>query len=324
MILITGGAGYIGSVVASLLLKKDKDIVIIDNLSTGDIETINRLKKIKDFLFIEADLANKDEIRGVFKSLKIDSIIHFAASISVPESVKDPLKYYKNNTINTINLVDLAVKFGVKKFIFSSTAAVYGEGKRVVKESDALNPFNPYGRSKLFSEWVIKDAFNAYGLKYVILRYFNVAGASDDLEFGQKEAKSLIKMVAKAAVEHSKVTIFGDDYPTKDGTGVRDYIHVMDLAIAHIKALDYLDQNDFGIFNVGYNRGYSVKEIIDTMKKVSGVDFEVEVGKRREGDIDMLIANNEEIINKMKWLPKYDDINLVCKSAYEWEKKIKK
>jgi UDP-glucose 4-epimerase len=326
-ILVTGGAGYIGSHVVKLLLENtDYEVTVIDNLVTGFKSTVDELKKIRDFDFIKADLSNWDEIEGIFKAKKFDAIIHFAASLIVPESVENPLKYYLNNTANTTNLVKLANDYGVGKFIFSSTAAVYGEGKKIVTENDPTNPYNPYGRSKLFSEWVIKDAGAANpDFKYVILRYFNVAGASPDLKIGPKTkgATSLIKVVAEtAAGKREEVMVFGDDYPTKDGTGVRDYIHVMDLANAHIKALEYLESNESDIFNVGYGKGTSVKEIIDIMKKVSGVDFKAKITHRRPGDVDELLAENDKIKKKMNWEPKYDDLEFICKSAYEWEKRI--
>jgi len=330
-ILITGGAGYIGSHVVKLLLEgSNSDITVIDNLSTGFRSTINELKKIRNFDFIEADLSNWNEIKGIFKAKRFDAIIHFAASIIVPESVKEPLKYYLNNTANTANLVKLAITHKVKKFIFSSTAAVYGEPTIEeigdgIDENFPTEPINPYGQSKLFSEKIIQDAAKANpDFKYVIFRYFNVAGASPDLTVGQKtrNATHLIKVAAETATgKRDKMFIFGDDYPTKDGTGIRDYIHVMDLAIAHIKGLEYLEKNESDIFNVGYGKGLSVKEVIETMKKVTGVDFKVEIAQRRPGDPAILIAKNDKIITKMGWKPKYDNLEIICKTAYEWEKK---
>ena len=330
MILITGGAGYIGSHVVKLLLENsNEDIVVIDNLVTGFKSTIDTLQTIRPFKFIEADLSNWDEIRGIFKSENFDSIIHFAASLIVPESVENPLKYYLNNTANTANLIKLASDYGVKKFIFSSTAAVYGEPdiseiEDGIKENFPTNPINPYGQSKLFSEKILQDANKAnQNLKYVIFRYFNVAGASPDLSIGQKtkNATHLIKVASECACgKRDKMYIFGNDYPTPDGTCIRDYIHVMDLADAHIKALDYLEENESDIFNLGYSKGASVKEVIDTVKKVSGVDFKVEVAPRRAGDPAILIANSNKVKEKMKWVPKYADLEFICKTAYEYEK----
>jgi UDP-glucose 4-epimerase len=318
-------------VVKLLLENTDANVTVIDSLVTGFKSTIDTLQKIRPFKFIEADLSNWDEIEGIFKSQEFDSIIHFAASLIVPESVENPLKYYLNNTANTANLVKLANDYGVRKFVFSSTAATYGEPDISeigdgIKEDFPTNPINPYGQSKLFSEKIIQDTAKANpDFKYVIFRYFNVAGASPDLTIGQKtkDATHLIKVASECAVgKRDKMYIFGTDYPTPDGTCIRDYIHVMDLADAHIKALDYLDNNDSDIFNVGYGKGASVKEVIDTVKKVSGVDFRVENAPRRAGDPAMLISNCDKIKQKMNWTPKYDDLKFICKTAYEWEKKI--
>ncbi|WP_457562880.1 UDP-glucose 4-epimerase GalE [Caminibacter pacificus] len=331
-ILITGGAGYIGSHVVKLLLENtDSDVTVIDNLVTGFESTIDELKKIRDFDFIKADLSNWNEIEGIFKARKFEAIIHFAASLIVPESVENPLKYYLNNTANTANLVKLANDYGVKKFVFSSTAATYGEPDiseigNGIKEDFPTNPINPYGQSKLFSEKIIQDAAKANPeFKYVIFRYFNVAGAAPDLSIGQKtkNATHLIKVASECACgKRDGMYIFGTDYPTPDGTCIRDYIHVMDLADAHIKALEYLENNESDIFNVGYGKGASVKEVIDTVKKVSGVDFKVQDAPRRAGDPAMLISNCDKIKQKMNWTPKYDDLEFICKTAYEWEKKI--
>ena len=329
-ILVTGGAGYIGSHVVKLLLENtDNDVTVIDSLITGFESTVKELKKIRDFEFIKSDLSNWDETEGIFKAKKFDAIIHFAASLIVPESVEKPLKYYFNNTANTANLVKLANDYGVKKFVFSSTAAVYGEPDLMengISENFPTNPINPYGQSKLFSEKIIQDAAKANpDFKYVIFRYFNVAGAAPDLSIGQKtkNATHLIKVASECAAGKRKgMYIFGTDYPTPDGTCIRDYIHVMDLADAHIKALAYLDNSKSDIFNIGYGRGLSVKEVIDTVKKVSGVDFEVENAPRRAGDPALLIADNSKIKEKMKWHPKYDDLEFICKTAYEWEKKL--
>ena len=330
-ILITGGAGYIGSHVVKLLLENtDYEVVVLDDLVTGFQSTIDTLQTIRDFKFIKANLSNWDLIEDIFKKEKFEAIIHFAASLVVPESVENPLKYYLNNTANTTNLVKLIVKYGIKKLIFSSTAATYGEPSidevgSGIKETFLTNPINPYGQSKLFSEKIIQDSAKVSNFKYVIFRYFNVAGASLDLKIGQKtkNATHLIKAASECAVgKREEMYIFGDDYSTPDGTCIRDYIHVIDLANAHIKALDYLTNNKSDIFNVGYSRGFSVKEVIDTMKKVSGVDFKVKITNKRAGDPAMLISNNEKIKSKMKWIPQYDSLETICKSAYEWEKRL--
>lgn len=334
-ILITGGAGYIGShVVKQLLENSNFPIVILDNLSTGSEKTLQTLRKIRDFEFIRLDLKEFDKVDEIFKSRDIKTIIHFAASIVVPESVENPLKYYINNTVNTTNLINSAVKNGVRKFIFSSTAAVYGEPinipKSGVDETYQTKPINPYGWSKLMSENVIKDSASANeGFKYVIFRYFNVAGADiyyeNDLlspRIGQSfpNATHLIKIASECATQKREgMAIFGDDYPTKDGTCVRDYIHVDDLADAHIKAIKYLEDNPSDIFNVGYGKGYSVKEVIQTMKSATCKDFQVNMANKRAGDPATLISNNSKIKTKMNWQPKYEDLALICKSAYEWE-----
>ncbi|MDX1809610.1 MAG: UDP-glucose 4-epimerase GalE [Sulfurospirillaceae bacterium] len=337
-ILITGGAGYIGSHVAKQLLETtENEIIILDNLSTGSTRTLDTLNSIRDFKFIKLDLKEFDKVNSVLKNNKIDTIIHFAASIVVPESVENPLKYYMNNTVNTTNLIKCAVQNGIGKFIFSSTAATYGEPADLpengIDESYPTNPINPYGMSKLMSERVIQDTAVAHkDSQYVIFRYFNVAGADinykDDKlcpRIGQSfpNATHLIKIASECALgKRQNMSIFGDDFATIDGTGVRDYIHVDDLADAHIKAINYLDKNPSGIFNVGYGKGYSVKEVIGAMKKVTGVDFQVHLAPRRAGDPAALISDNSKIKSKMNWTPKYEDLTLICQSAYEWEKNL--
>jgi len=336
-ILITGGAGYIGSHVAKQLLETtEHNITILDNLSTGSKKTLATLKSIRKFKFIKLDLKKFKKVNKILAKNKIDTIIHFAASIVVPESVEKPLKYYMNNTVNTTNLIKCAIDNKVKRFIFSSTAAVYGEPADIslggIDENYPTNPINPYGMSKLMSERVLRDtaAVNE-DFKFVIFRYFNVAGADIHYEndtlsprIGQSfpGATHLIKIASEcAAGKRAKMSIFGDDFATHDGTGVRDYIHVDDLSNAHIKAIDYLENNPSDIFNLGYGKGFSVREVIDTVKKVTNVDFEVDTAPRRAGDPATLIANNAKVVSKMDWIPKYDDLALICQSAYEWEKR---
>ncbi len=331
-ILITGGAGYIGSHVIKELLKKGgHDITVVDNLSTGFLDTIQRLQdRWGDFRFVQMDLGDWEKVDELMQKEQFDEVIHFAAALVVPESVENPLKYYLNNTANTANLIKASVESGVKKFIFSSTAAVYGEPESIpstgICEEAPTVPINPYGHSKLMSEQVLKDTAKAHpGFKYVALRYFNVAGADVEGTIGQstKDATHLIKVAAQTALgKREKMYIFGDDYPTPDGTCIRDYIHVDDLALAHIEALDYLEEHGSDLFNVGYGRGYSVKEVIDTMKEVSGNDFEVQMAPRRAGDPAMLIADSSKLKASTQWQPRYDDLKLICKSALEWEKKI--
>ncbi len=325
-ILVTGGAGYIGShLVKQLGESTDHNITILDNLVTGFEDSILYGKLIKE------DLSNFDKIDEIFKNNSFDGVIHFAASLVVPESIVDPLKYYLNNTANTANLINICVKHKVNKFIFSSTAAIYGEqdaDKIVVTEKSSTGPLNPYGTSKFMSETVLKDTSFAFkDFKHVALRYFNVAGASVDGKIGQntKNATVLVKVASQtAAGVRDKMYVFGDDYPTDDGTCIRDYIHVEDLATAHIKALEYLNTGgESGLFNCGYGQGYSVFEVINMMKKVSGNDFKVDIQGRRAGDPSALIADNSKITKEMNWIPKYNDLELICKNAYDWEMKKK-
>ncbi|MDK2792475.1 MAG: UDP-glucose 4-epimerase [Deferribacteres bacterium] len=323
-ILITGGAGYIGShVVKQLGDYTGHEIVVLDNLVTGFRESVLYGK------FVEADLSDWNFVADFMKKEQFDAIIHFAASLIVPESVVNPLKYYLNNTANTANLIKCAVESGVKKFIFSSTAATYGEPDKKyipINEECPTNPINPYGMSKLMSENILRDAAKAHeNFKYVILRYFNVAGADVGGRIGQstKDATHLIKVAAEAATgKRDKILVFGTDYDTPDGSCIRDYIHVDDLAYAHLLALDYLDDNDSDIFNCGYSNGYSVLEVLNTMKKVTGVNFKIEVTGRRAGDPAELVADNKKIVNKLKFSPKYNNLELICKTAYEWEKRL--
>lgn len=345
-ILITGGAGYIGSHVAKQLLETTKhNVIILDNLSTGSKKTLRTLESIRKFKFIKLDLKKFKKVDKVFKKNKIDTIIHFAASIVVPESVENPLKYYMNNAVNTTNLIKCAITNGVQRFIFSSTAAVYGEPAAIspngIDENYPTNPINPYGMSKLMSERVLQDTAKAYPyFKYVIFRYFNVAGADihyspssiDHLlsanlspRIGQSfpDATHLIKIASEcAAHKRAKMSIFGTDFPTDDGTGVRDYIHVDDLASAHIQAIDYLGDHPSDVFNLGYGKGFSVREVISTMKQATKVDFEVVEAPRRAGDPAVLIADNRKVISQMNWTPRYNDLALICKSAYEWEERV--
>lgn len=327
-ILITGGAGYIGSHVAKALLEANRhDVVILDNLCKGSMRAIEALRKIGEFEFVQESLENTSAIEKLFKREKFDAIIHFAAFIEVFESTQNPLKYYLNNTANAMNLIALANKYGVKDFIFSSTAATYGEPDiPQVSEETPQNPINPYGRSKLMVEWVLKDAAAANpNFKYGILRYFNVAGAASDGTIGQNypNATHLIKVATQTIVgKRDKMSIFGDDYDTKDGTCIRDYIHVEDLASAHLAVLDYLQSNDSAVFNVGYGTGFSVKEVVNEAKKVSGVDFKVQIAPRRAGDPACLISNADKIRTKTSWHPEHESLDEIILSALNWEKKL--
>lgn len=327
-ILITGGAGYIGSHVAKALLEANRhNVVILDNLCKGSMRAIEALRKIGEFEFVQESLENIPAIEKLFKREKFDAIIHFAAFIEVFESTQNPLKYYLNNTANAMNLIALANKYGVKDFIFSSTAATYGEPDiPQVSEETPQNPINPYGRSKLMVEWVLKDAAAANpNFKYGILRYFNVAGAASDGTIGQNypNATHLIKVATQTIVgKRDKMSIFGDDYDTKDGTCIRDYIHVEDLASAHLAVLDYLQSNDSAVFNVGYGTGFSVKEVVNEAKKVSGVDFKVQIAPRRAGDPACLISNADKIRTKTSWHPEHESLDEIILSALNWEKKL--
>lgn len=331
-ILITGGAGYIGSHVLKQLLENTKhDICVIDNLYSGKIEAIETLQKIRKFDFFKFALENTSELEKLFGTRKFDAIVHFAAFIEVAESVAKPLKYYLNNTANTTRLAELAIKNGVKYFIFSSTAATYGEPESgVVSEESEQKPINPYGASKLMSEQIIKDACAAShtkdgvnGMKYGILRYFNVAGADGLIGQNYPNATHLIKVVCECICgKREQVSIFGGDYSSKDGSCERDYIHVLDLASAHLAVLGYLEQNDSDVFNVGYGKGFSVKEVIECAKCVSGVDFKAVMAARREGDPAVLISNASKIRSKTSWQPAHESLDEIILSALEWEKKL--
>lgn len=319
-ILVTGGAGYIGSHTAKQLGEAGYEIIIFDNFSTGSPSAILYGTSIA------GDLNDLKLLSKVFAKHEFDAVMHFAASISVPESIQKPLLYYANNTSNTLNLLQCCQQFGVNKLVFSSTAAVYGEtNEYLVQESSPTLPVNPYGRSKLMSEMMIKDYSLISDLKYVILRYFNVAGADSSGQIGQsgKKASHLIKLACDAALGiRPSISIFGTDYPTPDGTGVRDYIHVEDLARAHVDALAYLmATQESQTFNCGYGRGYSVREVLSKVKEISGVDFTVIETTRRKGDPACVIAAADKIRNAIGWQPKHDSLDKIISSALAWEKK---
>lgn len=319
-ILITGGAGYIGSHVVKALGSLGHSLTIYDNLSTGHRKAVTLGE------LVEGDLSDKEKLEDLFEASKFDAVLHFAGSIVVPESVSNPLKYYQNNTVNSHLLVSLCHKYKVNKFIFSSTAAVYGMPKDgICREDSELAPINPYGQSKLMTELMLKDVSASSDLRYVALRYFNVSGADPDGKIGQSfpEATHLIKVACEAACnKRDHLKVFGTDYPTPDGTCIRDYIHVSDLADAHVKALEYLERGgQSDILNCGYGHGFSVKEVISRVKAVTGVDFKVIESPRRPGDPASLTAKVDRIHSVIGWKPKYDDLNVIIKSAYEWEKK---
>lgn len=320
-ILVTGGAGYIGSHTIKQLGEAGYDIVVYDNLSTGISSNITYGK-------LElGDLADRATLDRVFAEHNFDAVLHFAASISVPESVVQPLAYYSNNTANTLNLLHCCQKFGVNKFIFSSTAAVYGQPEtNPITEDTIPQPLNPYGSSKLMSERLIQDYAVASELRYVILRYFNVAGAEVGGTLGQsgKKASHLIKVTCDAALgRRPNVSIFGTDFDTPDGTGIRDYIHVDDLARAHVDALTYLSNDSPSqILNCGYGQGYSVRQVIDKVREISGVDFTVIEAERRAGDPACVISAADRITKILNWQPRYNDLDLIVRTALAWEKKL--
>ncbi len=322
-VLVTGGAGYIGSHMVLELLEAGETVVVLDNLSTGFWWAVP-----SNVTLVKGDMGDAELMSKTIAEHNITSIIHFAAKIVVPESVADPLGYYLNNTAKTRQVLECAVKGGVKNFIFSSTAAVYGDvSAEPVAEDNELNPVSPYGRSKLMSEWMLQDTAFAHGLNYVILRYFNVAGADPKGRIGQStpNATHLIKVACQAALgDRPALDIFGTDYPTPDGTCLRDYIHVCDLAKAHMDALRYLRAGGKSdVFNCGYGNGLSVQEIANVVKKVSKVDFKVNLSPRRAGDPPAIIAKADKIRKVLGWQPKYDNVETIVQAAFAWEKHLK-
>jgi len=321
-ILVTGGCGYIGSHVVRQLTEAGYQVVVYDNLSTGFKDALIHGEEL-----VKADLADLAALEHIFRCHRFRTVLHFAASIVAPASVSQPLNYYSNNTRNTLGLLQTCVSYGVERFIFSSTAAVYGypEGG-VASEESKLAPINPYGTSKLMSEWMLRDAGAAHGLNYVALRYFNVAGADPQIRMGQRspEATHLIKIACQAALGlRTQAAIYGADYPTPDGTGVRDYIHIEDLAAAHLAALDYLNKGGASTaMNVGYGSGSSVREVLEVVKQVSGVDFKVIEGERRPGDPACLVAKADKIQQLTAWRPRYNDLRIIVKDAWNWEKRL--
>lgn len=321
-ILVTGGAGYIGSHMVWRLLEAGETVVVADRLSTGFDWAVAPEAKL-----VIGDIGNPDFLDSIFKANPIEAIIHFAGSIVVPESVADPLGYYDNNTVKSRMLIAKAVEHSVKKFIFSSTAAVYGSvGDEPVTESVPTIPESPYGRSKLMTEFMLDDVAAVHDFNYTALRYFNVSGADPSGRTGQstKGATHLIKVACETATGKRKsMQVFGTDYPTPDGTCVRDYIHVSDLVDAHYLALQRLRAGGKSmIANCGYGKGFSVLDVINTVKSVSGVDVEVEYTARRPGDAMTVVANSDKAKSELGWVPRYDDLNLIVHSALDWEKSL--
>lgn len=323
MILIVGGAGYIGSHTNKALNEAGYETLIVDNLSYGHEEAIQWGK------FIKCDLKDIDQLDEIFTTYSIDAVMHFSSFIDVGESVTNPEKYYYNNVVNTMNLLHVMLKHDVKKFIFSSTCATYGVPQKIPLTEDHIqNPINPYGMTKLMVEKILKDYDQAYGLKSVILRYFNASGADKSGCIGEwhNPETHLIPLILDAAIgKREDIKIFGTDYDTPDKTCIRDYIHVTDLADAHIKALEYLNEyNRSNQFNLGNGKGFSVREVIEATKKVTGRDFTVTETQRREGDPAILIGSSDKAKEILGWIPKYEDIEDIIQTAWTWHKKLNK
>jgi UDP-glucose 4-epimerase len=321
-VLVTGGAGYIGSHMVHELADAGERVVVLDNLSTGFDWAV-----AKGVPLVVGETGDQALVARLIREHGIDAIIHFAASIVVPDSVRDPLGYYRNNTMNSRALIECAVNGGVRHFIFSSTAAVYGNPTEIpVREDSATLPISPYGWSKLMTEIILRDAGSAYGLAHVILRYFNVAGADPQGRTGQstKAATHLIKVAVETVLgSRPKLDVFGTDYPTPDGTCIRDYIHVSDLVRAHADALRYLRSGAPPLtLNCGYGHGFSVLEVIDAVKRVSGVDFKVDIAPRRPGDPAQIVAHSERVRGTLGWQPRYDDLSTIVRDALDWERKL--
>ncbi|MDP8995561.1 MAG: UDP-glucose 4-epimerase GalE [Pseudomonadota bacterium] len=321
-VLVTGGAGYIGSHMVLALTDANEKVVVLDNLSTGFEWAIAPQAKL-----VKGDIADEELVGQIIKEHGIEAIVHFAGSIIVPESVTDPLGYYNNNTVKSRALMAAAVKGGVKNFIFSSTAAVYGNPESMpVFETARPAPISPYGTSKLMTEWMLRDAHVAYGLNYVALRYFNVAGADPRGRSGQStpRATHLIKVACQTVLgQRASMDVYGTDYPTPDGTCLRDYIHVSDLIAAHMDALAHLRKGgESGIFNCGYGKGYSVLEVIKAVEKAAGRPVNHVLGPRRAGDPAGIVAGADRVRDILGWEPKYADLDLIVRSALDWEKHL--
>ncbi|KAF0425014.1 UDP-glucose 4-epimerase GalE [Pediococcus acidilactici] len=318
-ILVVGGAGYIGSHMVKRLIEKGQEVVVVDNLSTGHRKAVDEKAR-----FYEGDIRNHVFLKGVFDRENIDTVVHFAAFSIVPESMEKPLKYFDNNTAGMVALLEEMRDHDVKRIIFSSTAATYGvPEKSPIEEDDRQAPINPYGESKLMMEKIIRWADQAYGIKFVALRYFNVAGAYPDGSIGEDHGPEthLTPIILQvAAGQRDQLKIFGDDYNTPDGTNVRDYVHVLDLVDAHILAIDYLkDGNDSDVFNLGSSTGFSVKQMVEAAREVTGEPIPAEIAQRRPGDPDSLIAASQKARDVLKWQPQYDDVKEIIQTAWNWK-----
>jgi UDP-glucose 4-epimerase len=319
-ILVCGGAGYIGSHAVAKLIEDKKEVVVLDNLQKGHMEAVWPGAK-----FYKGDLRDEAILDKVFGENNIESVIHFAADSLVGESVTEPFKYYENNVFGSLSLLKGMNKHNVKKIVFSSTAATYGEPDSIpITEEDKTNPTNPYGETKLAVEKLLKWAENAYGIKHVVLRYFNVAGAHSSGKIGEDHSPEthLIPLILQVALnKREKIFIYGDDYDTEDGTCIRDYIHVMDLVDAHLLALDRLNEGkDSGIYNLGNGNGFSVKEVIETTRKVTGHLIPAEIQGRRAGDPAKLVASSKKAMKELGWAPKYNSLEQIIESAWNWHK----
>jgi UDP-glucose 4-epimerase len=321
-VLVTGGAGYIGSHMVLALTDAGEDVVVLDNLSTGHWWAISPKARL-----VEGDIGNEELLDRLMAEHRFDAVVHFAGSIVVPDSVSDPLGYYLNNTVKSRMLMACAVKAGIPRFIFSSTAAVYGNPLTMpVFEGEAPAPISPYGRSKLMTEWMLQDVHAAQGLQYVALRYFNVAGSDPQGRSGQStpRATHLIKVACQTALgQRSHMDVFGTDYDTPDGTCLRDYIHVTDLIAAHMDALAHLRRGgESGIFNCGYGKGYSVLEVIAAVERAHGAGFKVNRVGRRAGDPAAIVAGADRVRQVLGWQPRHADLDEIVRSALDWERKL--
>ncbi|CAK8054392.1 UDP-glucose 4-epimerase GalE [Eupransor demetentiae] len=317
-VLVLGGAGYIGSHMVKRLVQNNQDVVVVDSLVTGHRQAVD-----PKATFYQVDIRDKDALREVFQKENIEQVVHFAAFSIVPESVANPLKYFDNNTSGMITLLEVMKEFDVKQIVFSSTAATYGNPVHIpIKETDPQQPINPYGESKLMMEKIMDWADQADGIKWVALRYFNVAGAIEDGSIGEDHNPEthLVPIILQAANgQRDHIEMFGDDYNTPDGFNVRDYVHVIDLADAHILALKYLAEgNDSNQFNLGSATGFSVKEMVEAARKATGVDIKAQVGPRRPGDPDILVANSDKARDVLGWKPNYDNVEDIIKTAWNW------
>ena len=322
-VLVTGGAGYIGSHTVLQLAARGERVVVLDDLSTGFRQAV------RDVPLVVGNVGDRRLVDALLAEHKVDTIIHFAAHTIVPESVSNPLKYYGNNTCATRSLLEAASQAGVKHFVFSSTAAVYGiPSTGHASEESPTAPINAYGTSKLMSEWMLRDLCSATSMRHVVLRYFNVAGSDPQGRIGQstRAATLLVKVACEAAVgKRPFLSVFGTDYPTPDGTGVRDYIHVEDLATAHLNSLDYLRAGGKSLIaNAGYGHGYSVREVLSSVEKIAGIKLDVREEPRRAGDPPSLVAKCDKVRELLKWQPRFDDIDTIVRTSLEWEKRLQR